>query len=51
MQGRYAEAEALYRKVISIREKVLGGDHPDTKASYHALLELYKIQGKKKETK
>ena len=29
-QGKYAEAEPLYRKALAIRLKVLGEDHPDT---------------------
>jgi tetratricopeptide (TPR) repeat protein len=28
-QGRYAEAEPLYRRTLSIYEKALGPDHPD----------------------
>ena len=29
-QGRYAEAEPLYKRSLAIREKGLGPDHPDT---------------------
>ena len=29
VQGRYAEAEALYKRALIIGEKVLGPDHPD----------------------
>ncbi len=29
-QGRYAEAEPLYKTALQMREKVLGKDHPDT---------------------
>ena len=28
-QGRYAEAEPLYKRSLAIREKALGPDHPD----------------------
>ena len=27
-QGRVAEAEALYRRALAIKETLLGGDHP-----------------------
>jgi hypothetical protein len=29
-QGRYAEAEAIDRQTLQLRETVLGKDHPDT---------------------
>ena len=29
IQGRYAEAEALYKRALILGEKVLGPDHPD----------------------
>lgn len=29
MQGKYAEADALYERSQAIREKVLGPEHPD----------------------
>ena len=29
-QGKYAEAEPLFRKALAIRLKVLGEDHPAT---------------------
>ena len=28
-QGRYADAEPLYKRALAIREKALGADHPD----------------------
>jgi tetratricopeptide (TPR) repeat protein len=40
-QGKYAEAEPLYRRALAIREKALGLDHPDvagTLEGYAALL-------------
>jgi hypothetical protein len=32
-QGKYAEAEPLYRRAIAICEKTLGPEHPDTKTA------------------
>ena len=40
-QGNYAEAEPLYRRSLTIYEKVLGPEHPDVAtslANYAALL-------------
>ena len=28
-QGKYADAEGLYKRALAIREKALGADHPD----------------------
>ena len=28
-QGKYADAEPLYKRALSIRENALGPDHPD----------------------
>lgn len=36
-QGRYKEAEALYRETLEIRKRVLGPEHPDT------LLSIYNV--------
>jgi tetratricopeptide (TPR) repeat protein len=36
-QGKYAEAEVLYRESLQLREKVLGPEHPDTLASINNL--------------
>jgi tetratricopeptide (TPR) repeat protein len=44
--GHYAEAEPLYQRSLSIREKVLGSDHPDVANSLNNLAELYRVQGK-----
>ena len=30
MRGDFAEAEALFRRALAIKEKILGADHPDT---------------------
>ncbi len=40
-QGKYAEAEALYKRALAIDEKALGPEHPDVAQSlenYAALL-------------
>ena len=34
-QGRYDEAEPLYKKALEICERELGEDHPDTATSYN----------------
>ena len=45
-QGKYAEAEPLYRRAIAIGEKTLGAGHPDVAKWYNNLAALYEIQGK-----
>ena len=40
-QGRYAEAEPLYKRSLAIREKALGPDHPDVATALNNLAELY----------
>ena len=45
-QGRYAEAEPLYKRSLAIREKALGPDHPDVGDSLNNLAELYRAQGR-----
>ena len=45
-QGRYAEAEPLYRKGLEIRERVLGPDHPSTAASYNNVAYNLNAQGR-----
>ena len=45
-QGRYAEAEPLYKRALAIREKALGPDHPDVARSLNNLAELYENQGR-----
>ena len=44
-QGRYAEAIALGKETLAIREKALGPDHPDTAKSLNNLAALYRAQG------
>ena len=36
-QGRYSEAEPLYQRALALRERVLGAEHPYTKASRESL--------------
>jgi tetratricopeptide (TPR) repeat protein len=45
-RAQYAEAEPLYRRALSIREKVLGPEHPDTATILDNLAELYRQQGR-----
>ena len=45
-QGRTAEAEALYKRTLAIREKALGPDHPDVALSLHNLALVYGAQGR-----
>jgi tetratricopeptide (TPR) repeat protein len=43
-QGRYADAEPLYKRSLAIREKTLGPDHEDVATSLNNLAELYRSQ-------
>ena len=45
-QGRYAEAEPLYKRSLSIREKALGPNHADVGSSLNNLAELYRVQSR-----
>lgn len=44
-QGRYGEAEPLYRRALVIRENSLGPDHPDAATSIQNLAGFYAAQG------
>ena len=44
-QGKYTEAIPLAEKVLAIREKVLGSEHPDVATSLNNLAFLYFLQG------
>ncbi len=44
-QGRYAEAEPLYRRALAIVEKALGPEHPHVAANLNNLAGLYQAQG------
>jgi tetratricopeptide (TPR) repeat protein len=45
-QGKYAEAEAMHRQMLQLKETVLGKDHPDTLRSINNLAESLRQQGK-----
>ena len=45
-QGRYGDAEPLYRRALAISEKTLGAEHPDTATSLNNLAGLYRAQGR-----
>jgi tetratricopeptide (TPR) repeat protein len=45
-QGRYGEAEPLFKRSLAIREKARGPDHPDVARSLSSLAELYRSQGR-----
>ncbi len=48
-QGKYREAETLYKSSLEIIERVLGEDYPDTAACYNNLAGVYENQGKYRE--
>ncbi len=45
-QGKYADAEGLHKRALAIREKALGGGHPDVAATLNNLAILYGDQAK-----
>ncbi len=49
MQGKYEEAEPLYKRSLEITEKSLGPDHPDVATALGNLAELYRQQGRYEE--
>jgi tetratricopeptide (TPR) repeat protein len=48
-QGRYADAEPLYKRSLAIYEKALGPDHPGVATSLDNLASLNGIQGRYEE--
>ncbi|WP_417913250.1 tetratricopeptide repeat protein [Candidatus Electronema sp. TJ] len=48
-QGRYEEAEPLYKRSLEIWEKALGKEHPHVAATLNNLAELYRTQGRYEE--
>ncbi|MGH6830748.1 MAG: tetratricopeptide repeat protein [Methylocella sp.] len=46
-QARFAEAEALYRRALEIRERAFGREHPESVATRVALYALYRGQGRR----
>ena len=45
-QGKYGEAEGLYRRALAIREQALGANHPEVANSLDGLASVYQMQGK-----
>ena len=45
-QGKYAEAEPLYRRALAIQENALGPMHPHLAKSLNNLAGLYHAQGR-----
>ncbi|MBC7883349.1 MAG: TonB family protein [Anaerolineae bacterium] len=45
-QGKYVEAEPLFKRALAIREKIFGLQHPKTAESLSYLAEMYIEQGK-----
>ncbi len=45
-EGRYADAEPLYQRVLAINEKARGPDHPSVALALNDLAELYKEEGR-----
>jgi CHAT domain-containing protein/Tfp pilus assembly protein PilF len=45
-EGRFAEAETLYKRALAIREKALAPDHPDVATGLNNLAALYVDQGR-----
>ena len=46
LQGRYAEAEPLYKHSLAIREKALGPEHPRVATTLNNLAVLYQAQAR-----
>src|SRR5262245_2472664 len=44
--GRYADAIPVAQRVLALREKALGGNHPDVAKSLYHLAALYRNQGR-----
>jgi tetratricopeptide (TPR) repeat protein len=47
--GRYDKAEALHRQALSLRERVLGREHPETLRSLYNLACVAALQGRRDE--
>ena len=45
-QGRYAEAEPLFKRALAIYEKALGPEHPDVATILNNLAFVYRAQGR-----
>jgi tetratricopeptide (TPR) repeat protein len=44
LQARYEQAKPLYQSALTIRERALGSEHPDTATTLHHLAWLYRDQ-------
>ena len=44
VQGKHSQAEPLYIKVLDVRRRVLGEQHPDTLTSMDDLASLYRVK-------
>ena len=49
MQRRYTEAEPLYKRALSIREKTLGKEHPETAVSMEDYSKLLRMMNREDE--
>jgi hypothetical protein len=47
-QGKYDEAEPLYRRALLINEQTLGPEHPDVVVRRDNLAEFCRVQTQKK---
>ena len=45
-RGRYAEAEALYKRALAIEEKAVGPNHPNVATTVNNLARLYRSQSR-----
>src|SRR5258708_6661394 len=45
-QGRYAEAESLYREVLAIHEQILGPSHSEVASVLNNLGDTYRLEGR-----
>uniref|UniRef100_UPI0040568F6E tetratricopeptide repeat protein n=1 Tax=Candidatus Electronema sp. TaxID=2698783 RepID=UPI0040568F6E len=45
-QGRYAEAESLYKRSLTIYEQKLGKNHPSVSVTMNSIAMLYRVQGR-----
>jgi tetratricopeptide (TPR) repeat protein len=48
-QGKYEEAIGIYGEVLSIRERVLGAEHPSTLTTRHNMADVLDSQGEYEE--
>ena len=46
MQGRYKEAETVYKMMLSVIEKAYGAEHPNIGIALNNFVGLYEIQGR-----